>query len=188
MPDGAREGILKGLYLFRAAQTPGAKARVQLFGSGAIFNEALAAAEILRDYDVEADVWSVTSYKELRREALEVERWNRFHPADKPREAWITRCLKDQPGPVIAASDYLSALPDLVARFVPGGLVSLGTDGFGRSEGRAALRDFFEVDRRWIALAALSELHRQKKVRITAVHKLVKDLELDLSRPAPSTR
>jgi pyruvate dehydrogenase E1 component len=188
MPEGAREGILKGLYLFRAAENPGAKARVQLFGSGAIFNEALAAADLLRAYDVEADVWSVTSYKELRREALEVERHNRFHPADKPREAWITRCLKDQPGPVIAASDYISALPDLVARWVPGGMVSLGTDGFGRSEGRAALRDFFEVDRRWIALAALTELHRQKKVRITAVNKLVKDLELDLGRPSPVTR
>ncbi|MCB1048495.1 MAG: pyruvate dehydrogenase (acetyl-transferring), homodimeric type, partial [Calditrichaeota bacterium] len=188
MPEGARDGILRGMYLFRAAENPGAKARVQLFGSGAILNEAIAAADLLRSYDVEADIWSVTSYKELRREALEVERHNRFHPGEKDREAWITRCLKDQPGPVIAASDYISALPDLVARWVPGGMVSLGTDGFGRSEGRAALRDFFEVDRRWIAFAAISELFRQKKVRVSVVNKLVKDLELDLERPAPVTR
>ncbi len=188
MPEGAREGILRGMYLFRAAENPGNRARVQLFGSGSILNEVIAAAEILKGIGVEADIWSVTSYKELRREALEAERSNRLNPGGKRQVPWVSSCMEGHPGPIIAASDYMSALPDLVSRWLPEDMIPLGTDGFGRSEGRGELRDFFEVDRRWIAWAAASELHTRKKLRVTVLKKLAKELELDLDRPSPWTR
>ncbi len=161
MPEGVEEGILKGLYKFRAAEKPGKKPRVHLFGSGAIFREALAAADILADrFGVAADVWSVPSYTLLRREALACERWNLLHPAEPPRIPYVTRMLADEPWPVIATSDYMKVIPDQIARWVPGGLYPLGTDGYGRSESRKDLRDYFEVDGRYAALAALQQLAR----------------------------
>jgi pyruvate dehydrogenase E1 component len=152
MPAGAEEGILKGLYLFRKAQN----AKVQLIGSGPILREAIAAAELLeKDWGVAAQVWSVTSFTELRRDGMEVERARRFGRAG---QSWVERCLGGASGPVVAASDYVSAVADLIRPYVPGRYVALGTDGFGRSDTRAALRNFFEVDAKHIALAALAAL------------------------------
>ena len=164
MPDepSVREGILKGMYRFRAAHISDAKYKATLLGSGAILNEALKAQELLgAEYGVAADVWSVTSYKELRNDGMACERYNMLHPEQAPRRPYVTRCLERDAGVVVAASDYVKLLPDGIARWVPGGLVSLGTDGFGRSESRAALRDFFEVDYRFITLATLTALTRR---------------------------
>jgi pyruvate dehydrogenase E1 component len=159
MPEGVREGVLKGIYRFKAAE--GGKAVVQLFGSGPILREALKAQQILAErYQVPADVWSVTSYNELRRDALAVERWNRLHPAQPERRPYILKALEGAGGPVIAATDYLKAVADQVATWLSGRLESLGTDGFGRSENREHLREFFEVNATSIAAAALSRLAR----------------------------
>jgi pyruvate dehydrogenase E1 component len=187
MPKGVREGILKGMYRFKPAANKKAKLRAQLLGSGAILPEALKAQEILaKKYDVAADVWSVTSYKELYRDAHAAERWNRLHPGEKPRLPYVAQCLQDAPGALVAASDYVKALPDSITRWCPRPLVSLGTDGFGRSESRRALRDFFEVDARFIALAALQELARQGKLKPAAVKKAIKDLDINPEKADPA--
>ena len=186
MPDGVKEGVLKGMYRFRVSENKKLKLRAQLFGSGAILREALQAQEILEQkFNVAADVWSVTSYKELYRDGLEVERWNLLHPAEKPRLPYVTECLADAPGVFVAASDYLKALPNLVAKWMPRRLASLGTDGFGRSDGRAALRDFFEVDARYITLATLTELLRDGKIESAVVKKAIKELDINVRKPNP---
>jgi pyruvate dehydrogenase E1 component len=163
LPAGAEEGIRRGMYLLRTSPLAGAGAgaakkqlpRVQLLGAGTILREALAAAEILeQEYDIAADVWSVTSFTELRRDGLECERWKREHPGES-RQSWVEQCLTKAGGPVIAASDYVRALPDLIRAWVPGKYVTLGTDGFGRSDTRAALRRYFGVDAQGIAQAAV---------------------------------
>ncbi len=188
MPDGVKEGILKGMYRFRAPENNQLKLRAQLFGSGAILREALTAQEILEQkFSVAADVWSVTSYKELYRDGLEVERWNLLHPAEKPRLPYVTQCLADAPGVFVAASDYLKALPNLVAKWMPRRLASLGTDGFGRSDGRAALRDFFEVDARFITLATLRELLREGKIKPAVVETAINELDINVQKPDPMT-
>jgi pyruvate dehydrogenase E1 component len=188
MPPGVEEGILKGMYRFRASENKRAKLRAQLFGSGAILREALRAQKMLEEqYGVAADVWSVTSYKELYREGHEVERWNMLHPAERPRIPYVTACLADAPGIFVAASDYVKALPDSVARWFPRPLVSLGTDGFGRSDTREALRGFFEVDARTITFAALSELAREKQVGPEILKKAMADLGIDPDKPNPMT-
>ena len=188
MPTGSREGILKGLYLFRpSARTKKAKGRAQLLGSGAILNEVLAAQEILsRDYDVSADVWSVTSYQELYRDGHAVERWNRMHPTETPRVPYVTQCLGGTEGVLVAASDYVKALPDAIDRWLPRRLTSLGTDGFGRSEGRASLRDFFEVDAKFIVLATLGDLARAGALDATVVKKAMADLGIDAEKANPA--
>src|SRR4051794_31813571 len=164
MPEGAADGILKGLYKFRGTGLPKAKARAQLFGSGAILPEVIKAQEVLESqFGVGADVWSVTSYTELYREGHACDRWNMLHPAEAPRTPYVTQCLKDAPGVFVAASDYLKVLPDSIDRWLPRPLVALGTDGFGRSENRASLREFFEVDHRYVVVATLSALAREKK-------------------------
>ena len=139
-------------------------------------------------YGVAADVWSVTSYKALHRDALEGDRWNRLHPGQPPRTSYFTACLSGRRGPVVAATDYVRALPESVARFAPGPMTSLGTDGFGRSDGRRALRDFFEVDARHIALAALGMLQRQGDIGASVVSQAVRDLEIDPDRANPLLR
>jgi len=188
MPEGAKEGILKGMYRYRAAANPNAKLRAQLFGSGAILNEALAAQKYLEEnYSVSADVWSVTSYKSLYADGLESERWNRFHPAEPPRVPYVTRCLADAPGALVAATDYLKALPNVISKWMPRHLASLGTDGFGRSEGRQALRDFFEVDWRFITLATLQELFIAGEVERSVVEKAIADLGIPPEKPNPVT-
>src|SRR5258707_5104340 len=165
MPKGAQEGILKGMYKFRAASKPDAPLRAQLFGSGAILPEVIRAQEILESkYNVAADVWSVTSYTELYREGHACERWNMLHPGGAPRVPSVTQCLKNAQGVLIAASDYVKALPDSIDRWLPRPLTALGTDGFGRSESRAGLREFFEVDYRYVIVATLAALAREKKI------------------------
>jgi pyruvate dehydrogenase E1 component len=188
MPPGSREGILKGMYRFRASESKKSKLRAQLFGSGAILREALHAQEILEQkFGVAADVWSVTSYKQLYNDGLDVERWNRLHPSTKPRVPYVSECLAHAPGVLVAASDYLKALPNLVSKWVPRHLVSLGTDGFGRSDSRAALRDFFEVDARFITLATLVELQREGQIQPSVVQKAIKELEINTEKPNPRT-
>jgi len=150
MPQGAAEGILKGMYRLKEA----GRATVQLLGSGPILREVLAAAELLeKDWGVRADVWSVTSFTELRRDGMEAERTRRL---GGDAESWVEKLLKPTKGPVVAASDYVSAVADLIRPYVPAKYVALGTDGFGRSDTRAGLRDFFEVDAKHIAVAALA--------------------------------
>jgi len=159
MPEGAHEGILRGMYRLRLAEHSQGGARVQLLGAGTLLREALAAAELLeRDWGVAADLWSVTSFTELRRDGLDAERRNRLHPGAAPALSWVEHCLAPTAGPVVAVSDYLRTVPDLIRAWVPRRYVTLGTDGYGRSDTRAALRRFFEVDRHQIALAALKAL------------------------------
>ncbi len=186
MPEGVTEGILKGMYRFRAAKAPAKGTRVHLLGSGPILREALQAQDMLAErYGVAADVWSVTSYKELRREALEVERWNRLHPTEKPRVSYVEKLLGQEKGIFIAASDYMKSLPEMITRWVPGGIVPLGTDGFGRSENRPSLRRFFEVDAEFITLAALEQLARRGEVKPERVQKALKELDIDPEKADP---
>lgn len=184
--DAVKAGILKGLYKFKASENKEAKLHAQLFGSGAIMNEVLRAQQELEEkYNVAATVWSVTSYKELRRDGLDVERWNMLHPNQKPRIPYVTQCLADAPGVFVAASDYMKKLPDSIARWFPRPLVSLGTDGFGRSDGRKALRNFFEVDYRYVTLAALTSLLREKKIKPDVVLGAMEDLEINPAKANP---
>jgi pyruvate dehydrogenase E1 component len=188
MPEGSREGILKGMYRYKPAADSKSKLRAQLFGSGSILREVLKAQEILAEkYHVAADVWSVTSYKALYSDGIETERWNLLHPSDKPRLPYVSQCLAEAPGVLVAATDYLKALPNLVSSWMPRRLASLGTDGFGRSESRESLRNFFEVDAKFITLATLHELLREGKIQASAVQKAIKDLEIDVSKPNPFT-
>ena len=194
IPDrvGVREGIVKGLYLFRTASEAGVevdgKPRAQLLGSGAILNEALAAQELLgRDYGVAADVWSATSYTELRREALEVERWNLLHPGEERRVPYVAQVLGEQPTLVVGVSDYMKALPDSIAKWINAPVVALGTDGFGRSATRAELRDFFEVDARHITLATLSALAHEEEIPAGVARQAIEDLAINPERPNPAT-
>jgi pyruvate dehydrogenase E1 component len=188
MPAGSREGILKGMYRFRAAENKKTKLRAQLFGSGAILREALQAQEILEQkFGVAADVWSVTSYKQLYNDGLDTERWNLLHPIDKQRVPYVAQCLADAPGVLVAASDYLKALPNLISKWMPRRLAALGTDGFGRSENRASLRDFFEVDARFIAFTTLVELLRGGEIQASVVQKAIKELEINPEKSNPRT-
>ena len=182
-----REGVLKGLYRFKASAKTDAKLRAQVLGSGTIMFEVLKAQKILEEkYGVAADVWSVTSYKELYRDANDCERWNLLHPAEGARVPYVTRLLKDAQGPFIAASDYMKVLPESLAKWVPGQLVSLGTDGFGRSESRTALRDFFEVDAKHIVLATLGALAREKKIGSDAVKRAIQELSINPEKANPA--
>jgi pyruvate dehydrogenase E1 component len=159
---------------------PASKPAVQLLGSGTILNEVLAAADLLRDdWGVEADVWSVTSFTELRREGIEVERWNMLHPTSKPRRAYVSECLTDTP--TVAATDYIRAFPDQIRQWVPGAYRVLGTDGFGRSDSRSGLREFFEVDRRYVTVAALRELDPKRAKEAIAKYKLDPDAPIPTS-------
>jgi pyruvate dehydrogenase E1 component len=187
--DGVKEGIINGLYKLRQAEKPNAKLRAQLFGSGTILNETLQAQQILAEkYDVQADVWSATSYKELYMDAQDCERWNVLHPGQPERVPYVTKVLSGAPGPVIAASDYVKALPETISRWIPNELICLGTDGFGRSDNRGALRNFFEVDAKHIVVATLSGLHRAGKIEAAAVEKAIKELGVDVEKPSPVTR
>ena len=186
MPEGVKEGILKGMYKFKESPNKKAKLHAQLFGSGTILNEVLKAQEVLSEkYGVAADVWSVTSYKELYRDGLDTERWNMLHPSEIKRVPYITECVKDAPGVFVAASDYVMALPDSISQWLPRPLVSLGTDGFGRSAGRKDLRDFFEVDWRYITLAVLSSLTWEKKIDPAVVEEAIRDMDINPSKSNP---
>ena len=185
--DGVREGILRGMYKFSdAPDRESCKHRAQLLGSGSILNEVIRAQALLAGkYGVAADVWSVTSYKELRTDGLAAARWNMLHPGETPRVPFVTQCLGGADGVVVAASDYMKLLPDGIARWVPGGVTSLGTDGFGRSESREGLRDFFEVDHRFVVLATLSALARQGRIGAEDVRAAMRDLNIDQDKTDP---
>jgi pyruvate dehydrogenase E1 component len=177
MPAGAEEGILRGMHRIVETEAP----QVQLLGSGTILNEVLAAAALLRDdFGVAADVWSVTSFTELRRDGIEVERWNMLHPGDEPRHAYVSSHLSPEI-PTVASTDYIRAVADQIRQWVPGPYHVLGTDGYGRSDFRAALRSFFEVDRRYVAVAALREL--DPKLAQQAIERY----EIDPEAPIPTS-
>jgi pyruvate dehydrogenase E1 component len=184
MPEGAEPGILKGMYLFR--EQP--KAQVQLLGSGSIFREVIAAAELLeQDFGIAANLWSVTSFSELRREGLAVDRWNALHPEQKPRTSYVEQCLKGRKGPVIAATDYIKLNADSIRAFLPARYRVLGTDGFGRSDTRARLRHFFEVNRHWIAVHALRALAEDGALPAARAAEAMKKYGLDPEKPNPVT-
>ena len=187
MPAGAEEGILKGMYLLQDG-TDGKAPRVQLLGSGTILREVAAGAELLRnDFGVSADVWSAPSFTELRREGIEVERWNMLHPTSKQRRSYVDECLADRPGPVVAASDYMRTFADQIRPYVPRRYRVLGTDGFGRSDYRERLRSFFEVDRYYIALAALKSLADDEQIPLSRVADAIKKYDIDPEKPNPAT-
>jgi pyruvate dehydrogenase E1 component len=188
IPKGVEEGILRGMYHLREAPA-GSSPRVQLLGSGAILREVLAGADLLeQDFGVAADVWSVTSFTELRREGLEVERWNRLHPTEPPRRSYVEERLAERSGPFVASSDYIRAFSDQIRPFVPGRYVALGTDGFGRSDYRVALRRFFEVDRHHVAVAALDALAREGTIEPSVVQSAIERYEIDADAAPPWTR
>ncbi len=184
MPDGVEEGILRGMYPLESGG-PG-ETRVQLLGSGTILREVLAAAEMLeRDFDVPADVWSVTSFSELRREALAVERWNERHPDEEPRVSHVAQCFAGTAGTFVAATDYVKTVPDQIRQWVPGPYTVLGTDGFGRSDSRAALREFFEVDRKSIVVSALKALVDDGAIERQTLSRAIADLGIDPAKRDP---
>ena len=188
MPSGAEQAILKGMYLFRE----GAKKKlgVQLLGSGTILREVIAAGQLLEsDWDVAADIWSATSMTELRREGLAAERWNMLHPEAKPRAPYLSQCLEKRAGPVVAATDYIKTFAEQIRAFVPKGRLYkvLGTDGFGRSDSRAKLRGFFEVDRHYVTVAALAALAESGEVKTKVVTEAIRKYGLDPEKPNPVT-
>ncbi|HEY2317332.1 MAG TPA: pyruvate dehydrogenase (acetyl-transferring), homodimeric type, partial [Solirubrobacteraceae bacterium] len=186
MPDGAQEGILRGMYRLRKSSRRRGP-RVQLLGSGTILNEVRAAAELLEsDFKVGADVWSVTSFSELRRDGIETERWNMLHPLEKPRQTFVGACLGDR-GPVVASTDYMRAVADQIRQWVPDRYRVLGTDGFGRSDMRRALRRFFEVDRHYVVVAALKELADEGAIDAARVQEALERYDIDPQAPMPTT-
>jgi pyruvate dehydrogenase E1 component len=200
LPKGSEEGIIKGMYLFRDSgigngESGKAKGKskapcVQLLGSGTILREVIAAADLLKnDFGVESDIWSCPSFIELRRDGFDAERWNRLHPEAEQRVPYVTGLLDGRSGPAIAATDYVREYADQIRAFLPDGMryTVLGTDGFGRSDTRAHLREFFEVDRYWIAHAALAALAKDGKVNAKDVSRAIKEYKLDQDKPNPLT-
>ncbi len=186
MPEGVAEGILRGMYKLRPSPLSDRLSQAHLLGSGPILRETLRAQTILAEqFGVAADVWSVTSYKELQCDALEVERWNLLHPRQTPRQGYVQQVLADQRGVFVAASDYVRAVPEMISRWVPGRLFPQGTDGFGRSETRAALRRFFEVDAECIAIAALAQLARRDLIEPDLVEQGIHQLGVDPEKVSP---
>ncbi len=184
MPEGAEEGILRGMYLLQRASGDGPQ--VQLMGSGVILREVLAGAQLLQDdFGVSADVWSVPSFTELRREGMELERWNTLHPGEEPKRTWIETSLEGHDGPVIAATDYMRSFADQIRPWIDAPYRVLGTDGYGRSDYRKTLRSFFEVDRHHVVLAALTELAKTGEVDASAPKKAIESYDIDPERPAP---
>jgi pyruvate dehydrogenase E1 component len=185
MPEGVTDGILKGLYKFRLAEGKG-RHTAQIFASGPIIRQALRAQEILADqFYVSADIWSATSYKALRNDALNAQRWNMLHPAEPQRQSYVEQVLAAEQGPFIAVSDYMKLVPDQIAPWVPGGLTTLGTDGFGRSDTRPALRRFFEIDAESIVIATLYALARKGQYDPAAVAAAIRDLGVDPEKHFP---
>ena len=186
MPEGCEEGIVKGMYKFRAKDLDKPRARVQLFGSGAILNSALAAQELLAErFNIASDVWSVTSYTQLRREAADCQRWNLLHPLEQPRKSYVETVLEGAEGPFISASDYVRALGEQLTPWIPGDYFVLGTDGMGRSETRETLRRHFEVDAESIAIAALSRLAHAGVVTKQDVQDAIEQLDYDPEKQNP---
>lgn len=185
---GSEEGIIKGLYKIKPSNDR-VKLKVRLFGSGSLLNEALAAAQLLeKDWNVTSEVWSVTSYSELRRDAEDVKRWNELHPGKKGKNSWLQNCIHDCNSPIIGVSDYVKLVSEQIAAYIPCSYTSLGTDGFGRSETRESLRDFFEINRFYIVINALNSLYKENKVTKDIIVKAIKKYKIDTERPNPATR
>ena len=194
MPEGVEEGIIKGIYRLREVADGDSNAaakfdtRVRLMGGGTILREVIEAANILeKDWNIGAEIYSVTSFNELARDGLEVERWNMLHPNDEPRVPYITQVLGDDDAPVVSSTDYMKTYSDQVREYVPATFVALGTDGFGRSDTREKLREFFEVDKRYVAIAALHALARDGKIDAVTVAKAVQQYGIDPDKPNPAT-
>jgi pyruvate dehydrogenase E1 component len=188
MPKGAEAGIIKGMYLFSEDKAEAKVPKVQLLGSGTILREAIAAAELLKkDFGVASDIWSVTSFTELRREGMDCERWNMLHPEAKARVSYVEQCMAGRSGPVIAATDYMRSFADQIRGFLPKHYKVLGTDGFGRSDTRKKLRRFFEVDRYYIAVAALKALADEGTIKAGEVSKAIKLYNINPDKPNPTT-
>jgi pyruvate dehydrogenase E1 component len=186
MPEGVEEGIRRGIYRFQ--QGGKRKKRIQLLGSGTILREVIAAAELLEDdFNISADVWSVTSFNELRRDGLAVERWNLLHPEEPPRTCFVADQLDGQPGPVVAATDYIRSYADQIRPFIQGRYTVLGTDGFGRSDMRSQLRKFFEVNRYYVVVAALKALVDEGTIEPKVVSEAMRKYRIDPEKPNPTT-
>jgi len=188
MPLGVEDGIVRGMYLFREAPKAAGRHKVQLLGSGAILREVIAAAELLaNDWDVSAEIWSVTSFTELAREARDVERWNMLHPTETPRTPYVTERLSEfGEGPVIASTDYMKLFAEQIRSYVPGRYRVLGTDGFGRSDYRKALRSFFEVDRHFVTVAALKTLADENRIPSVKVAEAIRKYGIDPEKQNPA--
>jgi pyruvate dehydrogenase E1 component len=185
MPPGVEQGILQGLYRFKPGVEP-KKFKAHIFGSGPMIHPALRAQQILAErYEVSADVWSATSYKLLRNDALRCQRWNRLHPTEPPRKSYVETVLEEEKGEFVAVSDFMKIVPDQIAPWIPGGLTTLGTDGFGRSDTRAALRRFFEVDAESVVVATLDALARRGRIRAEVVARAIRDLGVDPEKIFP---
>jgi len=189
MPEGVEKGILKGMYLLREGKSKKNAPKVQLLGSGTILREVIAGADLLeKDFGIAADIWSVTSFNELRRDGLDVQRWNMLHPEAAPRVSHVETCLKDREGPVIASTDYMKMFADQVRSFLPTHhFHALGADGFGRSDTREKLRQFFEVDRNYVAVAAMKALADMELVPRKKVTEAIKKYRIDPEKPNPTT-
>ncbi len=187
MPQGAEEGIIRGMYRLQKNARKNSKRAVQLIGSGAILREVIEAAKLLKDeFDIDADIWSATSFNELRRDGLKTMRWNMLHPTEEPKESYVEQCLKDAPGPVIASTDYMKAMADQIREFVPARYSVLGTDGFGRSDTRERLRHFFEVDRYFVVVAALNALAGENVIETRLVAEAIARFGIDPEKVDPS--
>jgi pyruvate dehydrogenase E1 component len=188
MPAGSEAGILKGMYLLREGAAEKKTPRVQLLGSGTILREVIAGADLLQnDFGIAADVWSVTSFNQLRRDGLAAQRWNMLHPEAAPRRSYVAESLGDRPGPLVAATDYVKTFADGIRPFVDRRYAVLGTDGFGRSDFRRKLRAFFEVDRHFVALAALKALADEGTIKPSVVAAALKKYGIDPEKPNPVT-
>jgi pyruvate dehydrogenase E1 component len=184
IPKGVEQGIIEGIYPFTKSKIKGPK--VQLMGSGVILREVIEAAKILEaDFKVATDIYSVTSFNELRKNALDIERWNRLNPGKDKKLSNIENAISDKDSPIIASTDYMKSFPEQISRFLPNHFIPLGTDGYGRSDSREALRDFFEVNRFYIVIAALNALVDAKKIDSTVLLKAIKDFKLDGNKPNP---
>jgi len=184
MPEGAEGGIIKGMYKIRSTEVP----TLRLLGSGPLMKEVLEAADLLyQDWEIDAGIWCVTSFSELRREAEEVERWNLLHPDKKQKKSHLERKFKNNKVPTVAVSDYVKMVSEQIAPYVPGPYYALGTDGFGRSESRENLRHFFEVDRYYIVLAGIRALGLSGKIEKTKMQEAVKEYGIDPEKPSPIT-
>jgi pyruvate dehydrogenase E1 component len=188
MPKGAEEGILRGMYLLQKSTGKKQKAQVQLLGSGTILREVMAAAELLdKDFGVAADIWSVTSFTELRREGLDIERWNRLHPEETPKVSYVEQCLAQSNGPTIASTDYMASFADQIRPFISHRYVVLGTDGYGRSDTRKQLRKHFEVDRHWVVVTTLKALADEGTLPASKVTTAIKKYGINPEKPNPLT-
>ena len=184
MPKGVQQGIIDGIYLF--SESTNKDLSVHLMGSGVILREVIEAANILEsEYNIGANIFSVTSFNELRKNALDIERWNRLNPDKDKKVSHVDAAIKDKESPIIASTDYMKSFPEQIARFLPNRFVALGTDGYGRSDSREALRSFFEVDRYYIVITALTELANAKKIDSSILTKAIKKYKLDNNKPNP---